>query len=74
MRGKGWRCGLCHVESNIVLRSREIQNVCMSCDIKVKTPEVRDWLRGRLGDFEGKNPRTVEPICGEVEQDEPGTA
>jgi len=49
VRGKGWKCGLCHVESNIVLRSREIQNVCMSCDIKVKSPEVRDWLRDRFG-------------------------
>ena len=44
------------------------------CPIDYYAPEVRDWLRGRLGDFEGKNPRTVEPICGEVEQDEPGTA
>jgi len=49
VRGRGWKCGLCHVESNIVLRSREIQNVCMSCDIKVKSPEVRNWLRDRFG-------------------------
>ncbi len=44
-----WKCGLCHVESNLVLRSRAIQNICMKCDIKVKEPEVRNWLRDRFG-------------------------
>jgi len=44
-----WTCLLCHKESNSILRSREIVNVCMSCDIKVKEPEVRNWLRERFG-------------------------
>ncbi|PKB83194.1 MAG: hypothetical protein BZY88_02550 [SAR202 cluster bacterium Io17-Chloro-G9] len=46
----------------------------MVCPIDYYAPEIRDQLRGRLGEFTGQRPRTVEPICGEVEQDELGTA
>ena len=44
------------------------------CAIDYYPPDVRDRLRARLGDHFGGRPRTIEPICGEVEQDEPGTA
>ncbi len=44
------------------------------CVIDYYSPDVRDQLRGRLGGNGGQAFRTVEPICGEVEQDEPGTA
>ena len=46
----------------------------MVCPIDYYGPDLRVELRGRLGDFTGQTPRTVVPICGEVEQDEPGTA
>ena len=44
------------------------------CAIDYYSPDVRDRLRGRFGGHRGQRLRTVEPICGEVEQDEPGTA
>ena len=44
------------------------------CAIDYYSPNVRDQLLGWMGDHSGQTPRTVEPICGEVEQDEPGTA
>ncbi len=44
------------------------------CAVDYYRPDVRDQLRARLGDHFGGKPRTIEPICGEVEQDEPGTA
>ncbi len=46
----------------------------MVCPIDYYVPDLRVELRGRLGDFTGQTARTAEPICGEVEQDEPGTA
>jgi hypothetical protein len=47
-----WMCVLCKKGgSKPILRSREIVNVCMSCDVKVKDPEIRGWLRERFGFF-----------------------
>lgn len=37
-------------------------------------PDVGDELRSRLGVHSQGRPRTVQPVCGEVEQDRPGTA
>ncbi|TET53996.1 MAG: hypothetical protein E3J64_02650 [Anaerolineales bacterium] len=44
------------------------------CPIDYFEPELREVLRDRLGDGLGAFRRTVEPLCGQVEQDEPGTA
>ncbi len=46
----------------------------LACAIDYYPPDKRDQLLARLGDYFGERPRTIEPICGEVEQDEPGTA
>ena len=43
------------------------------CAVDRFTPDVRDQLRERLGDHGGAGRRTAEPLCGQVEQDEPGT-
>lgn len=42
------------------------------CPLDHFESEVREELKGLLGNSYSK--RTVEPVCGEVEQDEPGTA
>jgi hypothetical protein len=42
------------------------------CALDYFTPELKEKLKAKLGDFQ--NQRTIEPVCGEVEQDEPGTA
>ena len=42
------------------------------CPLDYFEPGLRDALYGLLGD--GAVLRTIAPICGEVEQDEPGTA
>ena len=44
------------------------------CPIDYFEPGAREELRARLGDGSGQFQRTIEPLCGEVEQDEPGTA
>lgn len=44
------------------------------CAVDYFTPDVRDGLVARLGDHSGNRSRTIGPVCGEVEQDEPGTA
>lgn len=46
----------------------------IACPLNYFTPEVRDGLLARLGMHDASAARTVEPICGEVERDEPGTA
>jgi hypothetical protein len=46
----------------------------IACPLDYFPPDVQQELRARLGAHDGSVPRTVEPICGEVEQDEPGTA
>jgi hypothetical protein len=44
------------------------------CPLDYFTPELKTQLKSRLGNIYGNSPRTIEPICGEVEQDVPGTA
>ncbi|MBI1974124.1 hypothetical protein HYS54_04895 [Candidatus Micrarchaeota archaeon] len=44
----------------------------ISCPVDYFTGELRQNLTALLGD--GRSRRTVEPVCGEVEQDAPGTA
>ena len=46
----------------------------IACPLDYFVPEVQADLIGRLGMHDASDPRTAEPICGEVEQDEPGTA
>ena len=46
----------------------------ITCPLDYFVPEVQEALVQRLGAHDASAPRTVEPICGEVEQDEPGTA
>ena len=46
----------------------------VACAIDYYRPNLREKLRARLGDHFGGRQRTITPICGEVEQDEPGTA
>lgn len=43
------------------------------CPFDGFTPEARAEQMSRIGGYDGR-PRTVEPICGEVMQDIPGTA
>ncbi len=43
------------------------------CPIDYFVPDVRKDLENKLGDGAGTR-RSIQPICGEVEQDEPGTA
>ncbi len=43
------------------------------CPIDYFVPDVRKDLGNKLGDGAGTR-RNIQPICGEVEQDEPGTA
>jgi hypothetical protein len=44
------------------------------CPLDYFTTDVRDALRAKLGSHDGTGSRITSPICGEVEQDEPGTA
>ncbi|MCH7483558.1 MAG: hypothetical protein IIA90_00240 [Chloroflexi bacterium] len=44
------------------------------CPLDYFTADVRDALRAKLGSHDGTVARTAPPACGEVEQDEPGTA
>ena len=44
------------------------------CGLDYFEPEARGQLKGLLGGWGEGSRRTIEPICGEVEQDEPGTA
>ncbi|MBI4238631.1 MAG: hypothetical protein HY696_09495 [Deltaproteobacteria bacterium] len=44
------------------------------CPLDYFTTELQATLQSRLGRYDGTTLRTVEPRCGEVEQDEPGTA
>ena len=44
------------------------------CPLDYFTTDVRDALRARLGSHEGSTTRTAPPACGEIAQDEPGTA
>lgn len=44
------------------------------CAIDYYEEPLRSALESRLGDYSGSVRRTVEPICGEVNQDLPGTA
>lgn len=44
------------------------------CPIDYYPPDMRDQFRARFGDSTGNIIRTIEPFCGEVEQDVPGTA
>lgn len=44
------------------------------CPLDYFTTELQAALKSRLGSYDGASTRTVEPICGEVEQNEPGTA
>lgn len=44
------------------------------CPLDYFSDEMRSQLEPRVGNIYGDEPRTVEPLCGEVEQDVPGTA
>ncbi|HLC85900.1 MAG TPA: hypothetical protein VJG30_01275 [Candidatus Nanoarchaeia archaeon] len=44
------------------------------CSIDYFSPEVRSLLQSKLGSHDGSVRRTVQPFCGEVEQDVSGTA
>ncbi len=46
----------------------------IACPLDYFTADVREALRARLGNHDGTVARTASPACGEVEQDEPGTA
>ena len=50
------------------------QTLYIACPVDYFTVEVRDALRARLGAHDNSLTRTTAPVCGEVEQDEPGTA
>jgi len=45
-----------------------------ACPLNYFSDDVKTQLESRLGNISGDRPRTVEPICGEVEQDVAGTA
>jgi hypothetical protein len=44
------------------------------CPLDYFTADVGDALRAKLGSHDGTTSRAAPPVCGEVEQDEPGTA
>lgn len=44
------------------------------CPIDYFEPAVRAELRARFSDALGTRLRTADPVCGEIEHDEPGTA
>lgn len=44
------------------------------CPLDYFTADVREALSAKLGSHNGTDARTAPPVCGEVEQDEPGTA
>lgn len=46
----------------------------IACPLDYFTADVRDALRAKLGRHDGTVSRTAPPACGDVEQDEPGTA
>lgn len=48
--------------------------VNITCPVDYFTPAVQAELEPLLGAFDGAYPRTVEPVCGEVSYDRPGTA
>ena len=50
------------------------QSLHVACPLDYFTADVRDALRAKLGSHDGNTSRTLSPACGEVEQDEPGTA
>ena len=50
------------------------QTTYIQCPLDYFTEDVRDEWVPLFGSHDGKNARSVEPVCGAVEQDEPGTA
>ena len=46
----------------------------VACPLDYFEPEVREILYRKLGQSGGRTARVIPPLCGEVEQDEPGTA
>ena len=46
----------------------------IACPLDYFVTEVRQALQQRLGEHDNTGLRIIEPFCGEVEQDEPGTA
>ncbi len=50
------------------------QSLHVVCPLDYFTADVRDALRAKLDSPDGATSRTASPVCGEVEQDEPGTA
>lgn len=50
------------------------QTLHIVCPLDYFTGDVRGALQAKLGSHDGTVSRTVPPACGEVEQDEPGTA
>lgn len=54
-------------------QSSEYDPLHIVCPLDLFTDEAKKEQESKLGDFSG-NKRTIEPICGEVMQDIPGTA
>ncbi len=50
------------------------QSLHVACPLDYFTADVRDALRAKLDSHDGTTSRAAPPACGEVEQDEPGTA
>ena len=50
------------------------QSLHIACPLDYFTADVRDALRAKLGSHDGTTSRPAASACGEVEQDEPGTA
>ena len=52
----------------------EDRSLHIACPLDYFVADVRAALQQRLGEHDNTGLRTIEPFCGEVEQDEPGTA
>ena len=52
----------------------EEQSLHIACPVDYFTDDVRAALQAKLGSHDGTTSRTDASACGEVEQDEPGTA
>ena len=50
------------------------QSLYIACPVDYFTDDVRAALQAKLGSHDGTTSRAESSVCGEVEQDEPGTA
>lgn len=60
--------------ANLARWKGQEQKVYTVCPLDYYNPELKEQLKSRLGNPQGNQKRTVEPICGAANWDLPGTA